>query len=130
MHQRHRADAIAQARADLRHPLFNLALHYFVQARQLAGFAKQIDKDTDLGLEDQRVDRLAQVVHRAGAVAFEDVFVIPQISGQENDRQMLVLFALLDQLRQLETVDPRHADIEHDDREIVVEQCQQRLVAR
>ena len=43
---------------------------------------------------------------------------------------MLVLFALLDHLRELVAVDLRHADIEHDDREVVGEQCQQRFVGR
>ena len=43
---------LLQARPDLRHPLFDLSLHRFIQIRQLPGFAKQIDKDTDLGLEN------------------------------------------------------------------------------
>ena len=43
----------------------------------------------DLRAQDVGVDRLAQVVDRADAVAAQDVVVVEQVGGQEQDRDVL-----------------------------------------
>ena len=40
------------------------------------------------------------------------------------------LLAAADQRRRLESVDPRHVDVEQDDRELALEHLPQRLLAR
>ena len=90
----------------------------------------ELDEDGDLGAEDQRVERLHQVVDGAGAVAAEDVLGVLRDRGQEEDRDVLRPLPLLDQLGGLEAVHPRHLDVEQDRRELVVQQPPQRLLAR
>ena len=66
---------------------------------QLPVLLPQLDEDGDLRAEDVRVDRLEDVVDRAGRVAAEDVRVLLRERGQEDDRDVLRALALLDQRR-------------------------------
>src|ERR1700681_4817363 len=59
-------------------PLGDLTLESLVETRQLPGLAEEIDKDTDLGPQDRGIDRFAEVVDCARAVAPQDVILIDQ----------------------------------------------------
>ena len=74
------------------------------------------------------IDRLVQVIHRAGAVAFEHVLVFAVVGGQEDDRDAGGLLALLDHLGQFEAAHAGHVDIEHEQGEFLGDQRKQRLV--
>ena len=101
-----------------------------VQVRKRPGLPEQLDEDPDLRAEDVRVDRLAQVIDGAGAVAAEDVALVGRVRRQEQDRNVLRSLALLDQLCQLDAGDAWHADVEHNRRELVAQQAEERLVGR
>ena len=45
-------------------------------ASDLLGLAVEVDEDVDLGLQDERLDRLEDVVDRARRVAAEDLQVV------------------------------------------------------
>ena len=77
-----------------------------------------------------RVERLHQIVDRAGSIALEDVLGVLGDRGQEDDRYVPRALELLDQLRGLEAVHARHLDVEQDHGVLVVEQASQRLFAR
>ena len=55
-------------------------------AADLLGLAIEVDEDVDLRLQDQRLDRLEDVVDGAGRVAAKDVQVVLVVGGQEQDR--------------------------------------------
>ena len=98
-------------------------------ATDLLGLAIEVDEDVDLRLQDQRLDRLEDVVDGAGRVAAKDVQVVLVVGGQEQDRDARRARPRPDHGRELEAVDPRHADVEQDDRELVLEDVAQHLLA-
>ena len=110
--------------------LGDLALERVVQLGERPRLAEQIDEDADLRAQDLRVDRLAQIVDRADTVAAQDVVLVDRVRRQEQDRDVLRALALLDQRRQLDAAHARHLDVEHDRRELVPHQAEQRLVGR
>ena len=68
-----------------------------------------------------RVERLGEVVDRAGRVAAEGDCSGSRVrGGQEDDRHVAGLGRLLDLRGGLEAVHARHDDVEQDDRELVV----------
>ena len=80
-------------------------------------------KTRDLVAQDLRVDRLGQVVDRARAVAGDHVLVVDQVRGQEHDRDLrgtacvpLIICA------SSKPLDAGHLDVEHDRRDVVLEQ--------
>ena len=65
--------------------LRDLRLQRVVQLGERARLAERVDEHPDLRPQDVRVDRLAQVIDRAGAVAAQDVVVVDQMGGEEQD---------------------------------------------
>src|SRR5919198_2710368 len=128
---RHRVGEAADALLGLRPELRDLALPQpLLVARELLPLLVQLEEDGDLRAEDLRVERLEDVVHGAGLVAAEDVPAVLADRGQEEDRDVPRPLPLLDQLRGLEAVEARHLDVEQDDRELLLEQVPQGLLAR
>src|SRR5581483_9143655 len=78
----------------------------FVEPRlllaQLPRLLPELDEDADLRAKDVRVDRLEDVVDRAGRVAAEDLQVVLGGGGEKDDRDVLRALALLDQGGRLE----------------------------
>ena len=74
------------------------------------------------------VDRLVQVIDRAGVVAFEHVLVFVVVGGEEDDRHAGGLLALLDHLGQLEAGHAGHADVQDEQGEFLGDEREQRLV--
>ena len=96
---------------------------------QLSGLPVQLDEDCDLRAKHFRIERLEEVVDGTRGVAAEHVPLLLRDRGQEDDRNRLRPFALLDQLRRVEPVESRHLDVEQDAGEVVVEQRPERLLA-
>ena len=82
---------------------------------QLLGLLPQLDEDRDLRAQHLRLERLEEVVDRAGRVAAEDVALFLRDRREEDDRDVARPLALLDQLGGLEPVELRHLDVEHHD---------------
>ena len=105
-------------------------LQRLVGSRQRMGLAKQIDEHANLRSQDVGVHRLGEIVDRPGTIAADDITVVDQVRGEEQDRHVLRPPPTLDDLRQLEAADAGHPDVEHDAGELLIEQRQQRLVSR
>src|SRR4051794_34060664 len=90
----------------------------------------EVDEHAHLRAQHVRVERLKEVVDGADRVAAEDLLALLVDGGQEDDRDVLRALALLDQLGGLESVHPRHLDVEQNHGEVVVQQAAQRLLAR
>ena len=107
-----------------------LALQRLVEVGEGPRLAEQLDEDADLGAQDVGVDRLAQVVDGADAVALQHLVLVGAVRGEEEYRDVLGSLARLDEPGQLDAGHAGHADVEDDRREVVSEQRQQRLVRR
>lgn len=88
----------------------------------------QLEKHTDLGQQNDVVDRLGDVVDRAGAIALEAMQVVGGGGGDEDDRRAARGLILGEQRGHLETVHLRHVDVQQDQCELVVQAgCQGRI---
>ena len=86
-------------------------------------FRNSSTKTADLRPQDVGVDRLAQVVDGAGAVAAQHVLVVDEVRRQEQDRDVAASARrCLISVRQLDAAHARHLDVEHDRREVVLQQ--------
>jgi hypothetical protein len=90
----------------------------------------QVDEHGDLGAEDHRVVRLEDVVDGAGSVAAEDMVSFLADGRDEDDRDAPGAFPLPDQLGGLEAVHVGHLHVQEDQRELLVEEMPQSLLAR
>src|SRR5262249_9480162 len=96
---------------------------------QLLVLLVQLDEDGDLRAEDVGVERLEDVVDRAGGGAAEDLLLVLRDRGEEDDGNVPRALALLDEPRGLEAVELRHLDVEQDHRHVVAEELPQRVLA-
>src|SRR6266508_437446 len=99
-----------------------LLLEQLGLAAKLRVLLVQLDEDGDLGAQDLRAERLEDVVDRAGRIAPEDLLLVLRDGRDEDDRNVLRPFALLDQRSGLEAVEIRHLDVEQDDRDVVLQE--------
>jgi hypothetical protein len=63
-------------------------------------------------------------------IAARDLLGVRVARRQEDHRGVLVAVAALDQLDRLEAVEPGHAHVHHDHREVVVQQALEGILAR
>jgi len=96
---------------------------------KLAGLEVEVDEDRHLGLEHPGVERLSQVVHRPRGVAEERLLRLGDRGGQEDDRHVAGPGVMLDPGGGLQAAHPRHHDVQQDDRELLVTQRLERLLA-
>ena len=89
----------------------------------------ELAEDLDLRAQHDRIDRLEEVVHRAGAVTAKDVLGRLADRRDEDDRHAARALAGADQLGRLEAVEPRHLDVEEDRRELALQHRLERLLA-
>ena len=89
----------------------------------------QLDEHLDLGAQNFRDDRRGDVIDRAERISLGHPQLVAVIGGDENDRRMRGFLAAANQRRRLEPVQPRHVDVEQDQRELALEHLPQRLVA-
>ena len=106
------------------------ALELWIQLLELAGLAIELGEDPDLGAQHLRDDRHRHVVDRAHLVAAQTVDVGQLDGGDEDDRGLLEARMLADHRGQLEAVELRHADVDQNDGDLVLEQLLQRLARR
>ena len=106
-----------------------LLLQLFRLLPELLRLLVQLDEHGNLGAQHFGTERLEDVVDRARGVAAEDVLVVLGDRGDEDDRDVPRALALLDQHRRLETVEHGHLDVEEDDRDFVLQQPAERLLA-
>ena len=100
-----------------------------VRVRELGAHLLQLHEDPDLGTQDFGDDRRQDVVDRAERIAFRRLRLVGE-RRYEDDGRMARAAALADQLGRLVSGHPRHVHVEQDDREIPLDQLQQRLLAR
>ncbi len=112
---------------ELRGALRDAPLQLGVEALELAGLAIKLGEHLHLGAQHRRHDRHRHVVHRAHLVAAQPIDVGHLDGGDEDDRGPLEARVIADQRGELETVKLRHADVDQDDRGVVLEQKLQRL---
>src|SRR5579863_4352527 len=62
-------------------PIRDLAMERFIEFPERTGFPEQVDEDTDFGSKDLRVDRLAEVIDRAGSVSPQDIGLLDHEGG-------------------------------------------------
>lgn len=67
------------------------------------------------------VERLENIVDRAGGVAFKELFFIVAGGREKNNGNVLQPSPFLDQLGRLDSIELRHLDIEQNDGEIWME---------
>ena len=113
-------------RGALGHPPLQLDVHLFEFAR----LAEQLDKNTHLGPQNFGNDRYRHVIHRAQFVSAHAIDVGYLDRGNEDDGRLLKPRMLADHGRQLEAVELRHAHVDENDGDIVLEQICQRLPRR
>jgi hypothetical protein len=85
------------------------------RALQLLRLAEEVDEGGDLGPQDLREDRREDEVDRAARVRVDLLGLVAAEGGEEDDRRVLRLLALADQLPGLVAVHDRHASV-HEDR--------------
>ena len=100
-----------------------------VEPLELPGLAIELGEDADLGPQHFRHDRHRNVVDRAHLVAAQVIDVGQMDRRDENHRDLLEARMLADHRRELEAVELRHADVDQDDRDLVLEQLLQRFLA-
>jgi hypothetical protein len=96
-------------------------LQFAGQALQHAPVALLVQLGLHLGLEDLRVERFEQVVHRATGIALEHGRGL-LVGGEENDRGQPRALAAAHQPGDLEAVHLGHLHVEQDQVDFVFEQ--------
>ncbi len=128
-HRREQLIALLFERSHARAQLLGFAQHQHLVGELLA-LAPQLDEGVDLVPQDARIDGLRQEVDRAGFVAVEDALRAVRAGGHEDDGDAPRAFGPAHQLGELEAVHVGHLHIEDGERELVLEQQLERLVAR
>jgi hypothetical protein len=98
-------------------------------ALDLAAHREQVDEHRHLRAQHDRLDRLEHIVDRAHRIAADEMLGLLVDRRQEDDRDALGLLAVADDLGGLVAVHAGHVDVEQDDRELVLEEVAQRLLA-
>ncbi len=95
----------------------------------LEGFQVQVDQHLHLGTQDEGVDRLEHHVDSAGRIGLEQVRLVTEHGGQEDDGNPAGLAPLPDVAGRLVAIHARHVQVQQDDREVLQQQPLQGLVA-
>ena len=101
-----------------------------VQLLQRARLAIQLGEDADLGPQDLGHDRHRHVVDGAALVAAQPIELGHHHGRHEDDRRLLAARVLADHRGQLVAVEVRHADVDQDDGDLVLQQRLERLARR
>jgi hypothetical protein len=88
----------------------------------------QLDEHFDLAAQDLRDHRRQDVIDRAQRIPARGLHLVG-VRGHEDDRRVLGLAVLADQLGGLDAVDVGHVDVEQDDREVALQELAQRVRA-
>ena len=89
----------------------------------------QLDEDGDLRAQDLGTERFEDIVDGARRIAPEDLFFVLGDRRDEDDRNVTRPLTLLDQRGGLEAVELRHLDVEQDDRDVVLQEGAEGVLA-
>src|SRR5579871_1534105 len=106
------------------------ALQLDVHLFELPGLAEKFGKDPHLGAQQVGHYRHRHVINRAELITAQPVDVLDLDRRDEDDRRFLKTRMLADHLGELEAVEFRHADVDQDHRDVVLEEKRQRLTRR
>ena len=98
-------------------------------AHALSPLAAELDEHRHLGAQDLGLEGLDHVVHGARGVGQGDLLHLRDLGGEEDDRDVARARTGADDARGLQAVEPGHADVEEDDRDVLAQQRPQRLLA-
>ena len=101
-----------------RHVPFELKVHPL----EFAGLAEQLGEHTHLGAQDLGDDRHRHIVDRSHLIAAQPIDIGQVNGGYKNDRRFAEAWMLADHRSELETVEFRHADVDKNDGDVVLEQ--------
>ncbi len=90
----------------------------------------QVDQHLHLGAQDERVDGLEHHVDGPRRIGLEQVRFVAEHRRQEDDGDMAGLAALADEAGGLVAVHAGHVQVQQDDREFLLQQPLEGLVAR
>ena len=108
------------------HAVFQLG----IEALQLPGLAIELGENLDLGAQHLGHDRHRDVVDGAHLVTAQTIDVADLDRRDEDHRRLLEPRMLADHGGELEPVQFRHADVDQDDGDLVLEQDLERLASR
>ncbi len=100
-----------------------------VEALELARLAIELRKHLDLGAQHLRYDGHRNIVDRTHFVAAQPVDVADLYRGDEYHRRLLEAGMFADHRGEFEPVQFRHADIDQDDGDVVLEQELERFAS-
>ena len=106
----------------LRRALRHAPLELRVQLLELAGLAVQLGEYPHLGAQHFGNDRHRHVIDRAHLIAAQPVDVGQMDGRDEYDRGLAEARMLADHRGELKAVEFRHADVDQDDGDVVLEQ--------
>ena len=102
-------------------------LELLVELLQLPRLAIELGEDLDLGAQHLGNDRHRDVIDGPHFIGAQAIDVGQMDGGNEDDRGALKTRMLADHRRQLEPVELRHAYVDEDDRDLVLEQVLERF---
>ena len=108
----------------------NPVLEFDVEPLQLTGLAIEFGEHLDLGAQDFRHHRHRNVVDRAHLVAAQPVDIADLDRRDEYHRGLLEAGMFADHRGEFEAVEFRHADVDQDDGDVVLEQEFERFAPR
>ena len=108
----------------------NAILKLGIESLQLPGLAIELGEHPDLCAQYLRHDRHRHIVHRAHLVAAKAVDIADLNGRDEDHRRLLETGMLADHGGELEAVQFRHADVDQNDRNFVLEQIFERFASR
>ena len=111
----------------LRGSLGDAALELLVELLELSRLAIEFGENLHLGAEHLGNDRHRNVIDGAHLVGAQAIDVGQMDRRNEDDRGALKTRMLADHRRQLEPVELRHAYVDEDDRDLVLEQVLERF---
>ena len=77
-------------------------------------FLNRSTNTATLEVKNQGIDRFAEIIHGPGSVPMQHIFIFLIVGGEKDNGHVLGFLASLDDLRQFETAEVRHADVEDD----------------
>src|SRR5215475_3621696 len=110
--------------------LRNATLELLIELLELSRFAIELSENLDLRAQHLGNDRNRYVIDRSHFIGAQAIDVRQMDGRNEDDRGALEPRMLADHRGQLEAVEFRHADVDEDDRDLLLEQVFQRLLGR
>ena len=89
------------------------------------GLAIKVGENRGFGFQNGWIDGLGQIIHRPGAITRQNMLVLAEMGGNENDGYIFGFLAFFDELGQLEAAGAGHLHVEDDQSKVGVEERHQ-----